>query len=112
MVLDIDTGMWLEQRGARLAWGSSPETLRNETQPDVCTVSADLRPATTLAWNDRIWGGLRCQVTTVFGSGKPPFLLRRSDDVLQVDSRGPRECNLLGGNARWRPHPAKGDPED
>jgi hypothetical protein len=67
MAFDVASGLWLEDRSKRLSWHSSLAALLAESRPDVCVTSRDSPPATTLAWNDRVWDGLRCQVTTVFG---------------------------------------------
>jgi hypothetical protein len=67
--IDLDTGLFLEDRGTRLQWDSSPDDLRRFTRPDICAApGGSLRPL-TLAWNDRVFG-LRCQVTAAFPPGR------------------------------------------
>jgi hypothetical protein len=68
MAPDVTDGLWLEGRGVQLAWYSTLEELQASTAPDFVTIrSVPAPPVTFLAWNDRVWSGLRCQVTTEFG---------------------------------------------
>ncbi|WP_020470883.1 hypothetical protein [Zavarzinella formosa] len=67
--MDVAEGVWLEVRGTRLAWGASPVELRANTSPDFETVRQEDDPgAIVFSWNDRILGGLPCQIRTTFES--------------------------------------------
>jgi hypothetical protein len=68
--IDLDAGLLLEDRGTRLAWHSSPEELRRLTRPDFCVAPGEHPQTLVLAWNDRVFGGLPCQVTTAFEPGR------------------------------------------
>src|SRR3954465_1309118 len=73
----LEAGVWLEDRGACLAWGSTLDQLRAAVPPDFWVVTLGVPPADRLAWEARVWGGLRCQVVASFGgSHRPQFALR------------------------------------
>lgn len=63
----LEKGLWLEARGTCLPWGSTISDLRMSAPPDFCVAMQELPSATLLAWNDQVWDGLRCQVSTTFG---------------------------------------------
>ena len=69
MLIDLDRGVYLEDRGVPLAWDSSPDELRRLTRPGYCVGPRGPWQHLTLAWNDRVLG-LRCQVTTSFPPGR------------------------------------------
>jgi|GEM_PF-6477507 len=69
--IDIAEGLWLEGRAARLTWRSSFARVRATTSPDSCIISRESPLIATVMWNDRVWNGLECQVTAVFGDDSP-----------------------------------------
>ncbi len=68
--IDLEAGLYLEDRGIRLIWHSSPEELRRLTMPDYCAVPAWSGHSLVLAWDDRVFGGLACQVTAALEVGE------------------------------------------
>ena len=71
MAIDVDSGLYLEGRGLRLKWCSSPEELRRLTRPDYCVEPPGTRGFLVLGWNDRVFGGLACQVMATFEASRP-----------------------------------------
>jgi hypothetical protein len=69
MPIDFRGGLYLEDRGVRLVWYTSPDGLRRATGPDFCAAPEGSAGPLTFAWNDRVFG-LRCQVTTRFTPGR------------------------------------------
>lgn len=74
--INLDAGLWLEDRCAYLPWGSTLDDLRATARPDLWTVSGESPPADRVAWNARVWGGLRCQVATSLGGPHQAQTLR------------------------------------
>src|SRR5262249_23539034 len=68
--IELDAGLYLEDRATRLAWDTSPGELRRRTSPDYCAAPEGSPQSVTLAWNDRVFGGLQCQVTAAFEHGR------------------------------------------
>ncbi len=88
--VDIAEGLWLEGRAARLTWRSSFARLRATTSPDSCVISRESPLIATVMWNDRVWNGLDCQVTAVFGDDVPTRKKLHDLRIVFVSSEVPR----------------------
>lgn len=92
MAAGLEAGLWLEDRGVCLAWGSKLDELRATTPPDFWTVSKESPPAERIGWNGRIWDGLRCQVVTSFGGPYQPQTELRGVRIVFWPSVDVRSC--------------------
>lgn len=90
----IDRGLRLEMSGVLLAWGSGPSELRSASRPWIFPASWD-RNMLIFVWNDRVWNGLPCQITTLFGPGQQTVL-----DVLRLVPEYP--ARIRGAPQGWR----------
>src|SRR5262249_22674963 len=90
--ISLETGVWLEDRGAGLAWGSTLDELRAALPPDFWTSSRESAPADRLPWNGRVWGGLRCQVATSFGGPHRPQTVLRGVRLVFWPPEAIRSC--------------------
>jgi hypothetical protein len=69
--LDVAPGLYLEGRKALLRWGLSINRLTSEAPPDYW-IERD--GAEILAWNDQVWDGIECQITTEIFRSQPLLL--------------------------------------
>src|SRR4051794_2558122 len=67
--MKFDAGLQLQDRGTQLVLHSSPGELRRLTRRDSCAAPGGSPQSLTLAWSDRVFGGLDCQITAAFEPG-------------------------------------------
>lgn len=95
--ISLETGLWLEARGTCLPWGSTISDLQMTAPPDFRGVLQEVS-ADVLAWEDQMWGGLPCQVSTAFGGTHwPQSELRAFRLVVST----PAELRPLSTQFQW-----------
>lgn len=98
MEISLEKGLWLEARGTCLPWGSTISDLRMAAPPDFCAATQESPSAALLAWNDQVWGGLPCQVSTTFCCTHWP---QSALQAVRLAVWTPLELRAFAAHFRW-----------
>ena len=90
MVPDLTRGLWLEDRNVGLLWRASPSDLNAASPPDFSTIQEG---RTVFVWNDRVWRGMQCQMTTSFGGNWRPQSVLLGIKITFVIPKEIRRCS-------------------